>query len=365
MKKIAGAVARSKTLGEAVGVVREAQQEELRRWKQELLGEALEEFVEVHLGKRWRPRSGPTPWVCAKCGPREGQQIKRNGHYRRGLTVLEGFITLRVPQLRCAGCGRSISLGAPFLPGRRRFWGDLDRRITEAYLGGTSYRQVKALVERGMNRDVGLMSLWRRFQEQAKQAKRGAGAGLLVTVYLDEVYLRVKGKPWWGLLALGETPSGSRHYLGASLARERSREAWERFVEGLGLAEGGRGIRVVHDGDQAIAGAVALVLPWAEERRCVWHEMQNLIRRARDSYPQNQLHQQQVIQDGIRALRAQWPPPPRTTSLMERSIKELRRRIRPMDGFGSLEGARHFLKAWMAKENTRAQGRDWLDAFVA
>lgn len=258
------------------------------------------------------------------CGPREAQQIKGNGHYRRSLGVLEGTITLRVPQVCCVGCGHGVSLAAPFLPARRRFWGDLDQRITEVYLSGASYRQVKALLERGMNSDVGLMSLWRRFQERARRAQSIPLRGPLWAVYLDEVYLRVKGKPWWGLLALGEIREGQRHYIGVTLSGDRGGEAWERFLEGLGLPEGGQGITVVHDGDQAIAGAVQIVLPWAVERRCVWHEIQNLIRRARDDYPQDEARQRQVIGQEIPALRRGWPPPPRTTSPIERGFKELR-----------------------------------------
>ncbi len=214
-----------------------------------------------------------------------------------------------------------------------------------------------------MNTDVGLMSLWRRFQEQARQAQSPSLRETLRTIYLDEVFGQVKGKPRWGLLALGETLEGRRHYLGATLTEERHLEAWEGFIEGLNLAEGGRGMTVVHDGDTAIAGAVRMVLPWAEERRCVGHEIHNVIRRARDGYPQ--ARQREVIKIGIGELRANWPPSPRSISPIERRIKDLRRRIRPMDGFGSAKGAGNFLQAWLARENTRAQGRDWLEAFVA
>ena len=59
------------------------------------------------------------------------------------------------------------------------------------------------------------------------------------------------------------------------------------------------------------------------------------------------------------------PERPMTTSPLERAIKELRRRIRPMDGFGSQAGATNFLRAWMIKENVRSQGQDWLEAFMA
>ena len=365
MPSIAAAVAQSKTLAEATRITVEAQRQQLRQWKQALFNEALECFVAQHLGPRWQRRRGHTPWACPSCGPREAQQVKRNGHYRRGLVVLEGLVRLRVPQLCCVECGKGVSLMAPFLPARSRFWGDLDRQVTEAYLSGASYRQVKGLVERAMPSDVGLMTLYRRFQRQAEAARRPNLHGALSAVYLDEVYLRVAGKPRWGLLALGETAKGSRCYLGATMASERSQGAWQGLLEGLNLPDGGRGLRVVHDGDQAIAGAVAMALPWADQQRWVWHDLQNLIRRAREAYPQDQTGQREAIRHGVLALRANWPSYPRATSPLERRIKELRRRIRPMDGFGSFPGASRFLKVWLTKENARALGQDWLEVCTA
>ena len=55
-----------------------------------------------------------------------------------------------------------------------------------------------------MEWDCGLMSLWRCFQKMAKKASyRGLNEALKV-LYPDEVYVRVKGKPHWNLLALRE-----------------------------------------------------------------------------------------------------------------------------------------------------------------
>lgn len=361
---IAAALAGSKSLGEAVRILQAAQRQELLRWKGQILQEALETLVALHLGQRWQRRIGPTPWVCKVCGPREAQQVKRNGHYRRALVVMEGNIALRVPQLRCLGCGKPLALDARFLPARRRFWGELDRTITEAYLSGASYRQVKALVEGRIQSNVGLMSLWQRFQERAKGAQSPALGKPLKVLYLDEAYLRVGGQARWGLLALGEARDGTRHYLGASVAPQRSEEAWVELLDRLGIPDWGRGLVVVHDGDQAIAGAVAMVLPKAEERRCLWHQLQNLFHQARERFPQERGRRQEFIQQRRGALEASLDSPPRTTSPLERGIKELRRRIRPMDGFGSGDGSSTFLRAWMVKENIRRTGGDWLEAFM-
>ncbi len=96
------------------------------------------------------------------------------------------------------GC---LPLGALFLPARKGYWLDLDRELTEAYLGGMSYCQVRAVVERKIDSEAGLRSLWRRFQEIARVAS----------------------------------------------------------APGLGQSFQGR-----------------MVLPWAQQRLCLWHQLHNL-----------------------------------------------------------------------------------------
>ena len=88
-----------KTPKEVVELVDAQAKATLRGWKKKLLEEALEGLVAKHHGPKWlkiRERK-PTPWVCLKCGPRESNQVKRNGHYQRSLVVTEGIIHLRVP----------------------------------------------------------------------------------------------------------------------------------------------------------------------------------------------------------------------------------------------------------------------------
>jgi len=55
---------------------------------------------------------------------------------------------------------------------------------------------------------------------------------------------------------------------------------------------------------------------------------------------------------------------PQTTSLLERDIKEFRRRVRPMDGFFSDEGARNFSTIWVKMRKLQRQGVDWLEGIM-
>ncbi len=317
---IAEEVVRCKTQGEVLRVVEPEGRALLREWKQKLLEEALEHLVEEHYGPRWQKRRDrrPTPWICLECGPRDSSQVKRNGHYQRQLVVLEELITLKVPQLRCRYCGRAVALGALFLPSRKRYWIDLDREITELYLSGVGYRQVKAMVERRIESGAGLMSLWRCFQEKAKRASYPGLKEELKVLYLDEAYTKIDGAPFWSLLALGEGYSGKRAYLGAVQSPDRSEAAWAKLLESLEIPEQGKGLLALHDGDQAIISALGLVLPRAKERNCIWHQMHNVFLRARELFPHDRQKVKEILKVAKSGIETSTP---RTTSPLERGIE--------------------------------------------
>jgi len=285
---------------------------------------------------------------------------------------MEGTIPLQVPQLRCRQCSKAVALGALFLPSRRRYWIDLDKEITELYLSGVGYRQIKAMVERRIESGAGLMSLWRRFQEKAKTASYPSREGeKLKVLYLDEVYIRINGEPYWSLIALGEDQRGNRSYLGAVPSPDRTEEAWAKLLDSpdsavigtrsLGILGEGKGLLVLHDGDRAIMAALGMVLPRAKTRCCLWHQLHNVYLRVKELYPDDAGKMREIVKAAkIGAGLSQ----PRTTSPLERGIKELRRRTRPMDGFGSRAGALNFLRAWMVKENAKMAEEDWLKTVV-
>ena len=187
-----------------------------------------------------------------------------------------------------------------------------------------------------------------------KASSSGLGEPLRV-LYVDEAYTKVKGKPYWSLLALGEGKSGKRAYLGAVLSSDKSEASWLSLLESLEIPDTGRGLLVIHDGDQAIASALGFVLPKAKSRLCAWHELHNIFLKAKELFPNDR----ERIKELIRATKVRLESAePKTTSPLERGIREYRRRTRPMDGFKSREGAVNFLRIWLVKENARgAKGR--------
>ena len=90
-------------------------------------------------------------------------------------------------------------------------------------------------------------------KDKAKKASSPWLGKVLKVLYLDEAYTKVRGRPYWSLLALGEGKSGRRAYLGAVLSPDKSESSWISLLESLGISDSGGGLLGIHDGDQAIA----------------------------------------------------------------------------------------------------------------
>ena len=193
---------------------------------------------------------------------------------------------------------------------------------------------------------------------------------------------------------------GGKHWVGSVLSNDRSQEAWQQALVGLGISRYNPPFAVLSDGDQAIEAAVSMTLPGVRQQRCSWHLKHNAAEWIRERYPRPEDDRQRrglmaavhVLVDAptlaqrqasLEVLREPFPwlarnlarvldriPPKdadnpiRTNNLMERGFRELRRRTRQMDGFGSDQGAANFHLLWMLKENARLNGRDYLAEII-
>ena len=384
--------------GGAVRLLQGAGLELVRSFKEGILQAVIDKAVTQHLGQR-RGAGGKrllSPWACAACGPRLGSELKRNGHYQRRPLVCEGMITLRIPQLVCAGCAKSVPFTHPLLPRRKRLWLDVDQELAKLYLEGCSYRASRRLIERQTRSSTGLMTLWRSFQATGKAEHAPADRPQAHYLGLDEVYHKVKGEKRWFLSVRAQDKEGGKHWVGSVLSSDRTQDAWETALVELGISRYNPPFAVLSDGDQAIEGAVATTLPGVRMQRCTWHLKHNAAEWIAERYPRTEdegrrrglMAAVHVIVDApdlghrhasLAVLKEEFgwlanrltrvleriPPkddghPVRTNNLMERGFREMRRRTRQMDGFGSDKGAANFNLLWMLKENARVNGRDYM-----
>jgi len=382
--------------GEAVRLLNQSSTELVRQFKQELLQSVIDESVAEALGPPGQPLAKLSPWTCLRCGPRLGSELRRNGRYQRRPLVCEGPIDLRIPQLICRGCDKSVAYSHPLLPSRKRLWLDVDQQITSLYLEGCSYRAVRRLIERTCRSSLGLMTVWRSFQETGRAHHEVPPRSPARYLGLDEVHTKVKGVRRWFLCARAQDKDGHKHWVGSVLVNDRSQDAWNTALVELGISRYNPPFAIISDGDQAIEAAVASALPGVRFQRCTWHVKHNAAGWIRERFPTAEdegrrkglMAAVHVIvdaptlsqrKDSLEVIRPEFPwlvrrleqvlecippkdqdHPVRTNNLLERGFREWRRRTRPMDGFGSDKGASNFQLIWMIKENARQNGRDYL-----
>jgi hypothetical protein len=306
----------------------------------------------------------------------------------------EGLVRLRIPQLLCRDCGKAVPFELPCLGRRSRVWLDVTHRVVEDYMLGHSYRAVAANVAQG----IGLMTAWRCLQRVAEGPHAIPPAPELVAVGLDEVHNRVHGEPMWLLTARGLRKEGGGYYLGSVLSPDRTREAWETALDGLGV-RGWPDVTIMADGDQAIESAVGQCLPGKQVQRCAWHVLHNASEWLQERLPgkENEGLRKGLMAGAQAVVNARTPrvrreslallteaqawfgrklsrslrrvgypneDTPRTNNICERGFREWRRRTRAMDGFGSTKGIKNFMTLWMLKENARGLKLNWMEVLM-
>ncbi len=205
----------------------------------------------------------------------------RNGQRPRRLQTAEGELVIEMPQVRqtvepfvcrtIPDC-RSIIRTRP-----------LEALVIGAYVRGLSDRDIESLM-----REAGLGSLSRstasnlchELRDRYKAFRERSLAGIeLLALFLDAVYLatRPSGAKEGVLVAWGYDLEGKRHLLEVCLGQHERLEDWREM--GRGLAR--RGLAspwlVVTDGAPGLMGAVVELWPDADRQRCTVHRLRNIL----------------------------------------------------------------------------------------
>lgn len=302
----------------------------------------------------------------------------RNGSYQRSLVTELGAITdLRVPRRRL------VPYRPSFLERAARRTRSVDGVLRHAFLRGLSTRETAALAEALTGVSLSATSVSRLAREldgQVSAFHRRAITFPARYLLVDGLWLSVRGsaraKRRVVLACYGIDEAGRRELLDYRQAASESSAEWTRFLTSLvGRGLDPEAVRLVTaDGADGIAAAVAEVFPGADLQRCWTHRVRNLL----DAIP---LAERRSCLRGLRAIHrartrraavaAYWrwarrwrPRHPnlvrrleadlddllavfhlpeairrqlRSTNLIERAFRELRRRLRPI---GSLPDRR-------------------------
>ena len=316
----------------------------------------------------------------------------RNGSYRRTLVTELGAITdLRIPRRRL------VPYRPSFLARAARRTSVVDDVLRQAFLRGLSTRGTAALAHTltGVALSAAAVSrLTRALDSQVAAFHRRPIRFPARYLLLDGLWVSVRGATHATrrvvLAAYGIAADGRRELLDYRQAASESTAEWSRFLRSLverGLAPDAV-LLVTADGADGIAAAVAEAFPEAGFQRCWTHRVRNLL----DRVP---LAERRAVLRGLRAIyrartrraavhaywrwartwRAGHPglvralerdldellavfavaaplrASLRSTNLLERAFRELRRRLRPIGALSDRRSADRILYGQVLRLN--------------
>ena len=239
----------------------------VRQGVKAVLEEVLEEEMTEHLKAGYRELT-PT---------RRGE---RNGYYQRNLVTPAGKIErLEVPR------DREGEFVTEVFERYKRMTGDVEEAVLEMYLSGISVRKIAGVTDALSKVRIGKDAVSRiasRLQEEEREwRERSLEEKSYPYLYLDATYLKVR----WGarvtsmalLVCVGVDDEGFREVLAVEVAGSEKGAAYASLLRGL-IDRGLSGVRlVISDDHEGIKAAVSGELPGAEWQRCTVHFERNIL----------------------------------------------------------------------------------------
>jgi putative transposase len=207
----------------------------------------------------------------------EARKDCRAGFYERKLQTQAGEVELQIPKLRHAKFETAI------IERYRRRESSVEEALMEMYLAGVSVRRVEDITEAlwGMRVSAGTVSdLNQKLYERIEQWRKAPIAGTYPYVYLDGICLK---RSWAGevrnvsvLVAVGIGRDGFRDILGVGEGPKEDLESWRQFLTHL-KSRGLTGVQlIVSDRCLGLVEAAAEFYPQARWQRCVVHWYRNI-----------------------------------------------------------------------------------------
>lgn len=332
-----------------------------------MLQSALEEEVTAYLQRDYYERNAEA-------------KGSRSGSKPRTVKIGSGDIGIRMPQVKHAG-GPFHSL---ILPPRVTQMDEIQEIIPLLYMNGLSTRKVKKAVgkligKRGLSHQNVMRISSRIVEEFNVWKKRDLSTLKPVYLILDGIRLGVRAETTEKeavLVAWAFLEDGTRELVSVSLGNRESYNAWRGFLEDLikrGMIEP---MLTVIDGCPGLIKAVHEVFPESDTQRCTKHRTENVLDKVLEQdkasvkesvrkvlYASTYEHAKEALEIFKRKWSMKYPSAVeclsediescltyykypyqhwrriRTTNVVERSFKEVKRRVKGIGRFQNEERA--------------------------
>jgi transposase-like protein len=317
---------------------------------------------------------------CKAYERRTERKDYRNGYWKRWITLKDGRLEIRMPRMRSKGYESAI------IPRYQQRVEEVDAALLKVFLYGASTRltgeALRPLLGEGVSAQT-VSNIAKSLDDEVKRYHNRKIEDRYLYLFLDGINLKTKtgygSKKKSVLVAYGIRVDGRRELIDFMVTPHESEQRWWRFLSGLwrrGLRGEALGL-IVTDGNAGLENAVDIVYPFVKRQRCWAHKLRNVANYLRKKDLEECINGARAIysaknrQESERAF-SKWdktwrPIAPkavrciekdleellnfyscpksiwvklRTTNVIERAFREVRRRTRPMSCFnntGSIE----------------------------
>jgi transposase-like protein len=317
----------------------------------------------------------------------------RHGYWTRHILLKDGRLSLRMPRIRGFGYESAI------IPRYQQRAQNIDAALLRIFLYGASTRltgqALKPLVGESVSAQT-VSNIAKSLDGAVRSYHRRTLEDRYLYLFLDGIVLKTRSgfgaKKKTVLVAYGIKLDGRRELIDFQVTKHESEKHWEGFLNNLsrrGLTGDALGL-VATDGNRGLENAVDTVYPQTKRQRCWAHKLRNVsdklrkrdqeqcVKEARTIYSAS--NRSEAIQE-YRSWARKWRPISpaavkclesdleellnfyscpkelwiklRTTNVIERAFREVRRRTRPMTCFNNSQSIERIVYAVLNHLNSQ------------
>lgn len=317
----------------------------------------------------------------------------RNGYWKRWITLKDGRIEIKMPRIRGGGYDSDI------IPRYQQRMNEVDTALMKIFLYGASTRltgeALRPLLGDGVSAQT-ISNIAKSLDEEVKKYHNRKLEDRYLYLFLDGIVLKTKTgfgtKKKVVLVVYGISVHGKRELIDFMVTKHESEKRWEGFLNNLynrGLTGESLGL-IVTDGNAGLENAVENIYPYVKRQRCWAHKLRNVSNYLKKRDQDKCIKEARAIynaknrKDAVKAYREwarRWSTiapkaiqciekdleellnfyycpkeirvKVRTTNVIERAFREVRRRTRPMSCFNNTQSIERIVYAVLSHLNDR------------
>ncbi len=329
---------------------------------------------------------------------KDTEDLYRNGYYTRSLVTQFGLVNdIEVPRLRKSGFKTKV------FKRYHRYEDIVEDLIQDIFLAGVSTRRVGETISKLLDTKVShakVSSITRRLDVKVQEFHKRPILDEYQYLFLDGITLKIRYNNRYRnrkiLVAYGITVFGERRLIGFTQAKGESFDMWEALINNLynrGL-KGDNLKLIITDGSKGLHSALGIVYPHISLQRCWAHKLRNVSNYLKKAYQDECVNDARSIYQAqgkhhaiaiFKAWKKKWLKKSpravyclekdleellnvfqcpknhwkkiRTTNVIERSFREVRRRTRVFTCFTNLKSCERIIYAIFTHLNNQWKER--------